>query len=90
MSPGTTDATRLSVLPILMDEVCRLMRRAADAPGSSDGPPSPRQCAAPPPMTAARASCAHDADSMRATDWPRPLPRDEEPSASDLFDSAEV
>ncbi|MFO1114305.1 MAG: hypothetical protein U1E28_01355 [Beijerinckiaceae bacterium] len=80
------DAARPAIdAPIMMDEVCRLMRRAADALEAV-------MAAIPAPMAATVLPLAHPARTTRQythTDWPRPLPRDEEPSASDLFDSAE-
>lgn len=76
-TPAAIDA------PIMMAEVCRLMRRAADALEAV-------MAAIPTPLEATVLPLAHPARITRQyahTDWPRPLPRDEEPGASNLFDS---
>ena len=69
--------------PIMMEEVCRLMRRAADALEAV-------MAALPAPMAATVLPITHPARTTWQyvhTDWPRPLPRGEEPSASAVFDS---
>ncbi len=69
--------------PIMMEEVCRLMRRAADALEAV-------MAALPAPMAATVLPITHPARITRQyvhTDWPRPLPRGEEPSASNVFDT---
>jgi len=82
---GNVSAKGLSSIdaPISMSEVCRLMRRAADALEAV-------MAAMPARMAATVLPITHPARTTRQyvhTDWPRPLPRDEEPSASVLFDT---
>lgn len=70
--------------PVTMGEVCRLMRRAADALEAA-------MAAIPAPLAPRPLPLAHPAVTTRLyapTDWPRPLPRAEEPAASTLFDGA--
>ena len=70
--------------PASMTELCRLMRRAADVLEAA-------MAAMPAPLTSQVLPLAHPARTTRQyvhTDWPRLLPRDEEPVASTLFDSA--
>lgn len=82
---STSNTTPRSDLdaPVAMSEICTLLRRAADALEAV-------MAAMPAPMAATVLPIAHPARTMRQyvhTDWPRPLPRNEEPSPSDVFDS---
>lgn len=80
-----SDTTSSLDAPATMGEVCRLMRRAADALEAA-------MTAIPAPLAPQPLPLAHPARTTRQymhTDWPRPLPRGEEPAASTLFDSAE-